>query len=330
MTQSRSSIVSVSDTPYYHCISRCVRRASLCGEDRYTGQSFEHRRDWFVERLALLTEVFAIEVCAYAVMSNHCHVVVNIVADKASAFTVDEVIERWCRLYRGPDVMQRYRQGDTLTTSERAAVTDTVVVWRARLSDLSWFMRCLNEYIARRANAEDGCTGRFWEGRFKSQALLDETALITAMTYVDLNPIRAGLATDLTDSDKTSVKQRLEAVTQPNEDVPAILLTPFAGIANHLAAGLPFNLQDYLALVDWTGRCVRPDKRGAIDPVTPTILIQLGIAHDEWLPTVTTMQSRFELVMGSPEKMKVHAEARGGHFYRGYRHALRFYRRIAA
>lgn len=329
MTKPRASLVSVSDTPYYHCISRCVRRAFLCGEDRYTGQSFEHRRDWFVERLATLSQVFTIEVCAYAVMSNHCHLVVHIDAVSPTELSVDEVIERWCLLYGGPEVIQRYRAGESLTEAEREMVSTVTEVWRSRLSDLSWFMRCLNEHIARRANKEDNCTGHFWEGRFKSQALLDEQALITAMAYVDLNPIRAGMAKDLVGSEKTSVKARLLQVTQQDAET-TVPLMPFDGLATVTSQGLPFNLQDYLDLVDWTGRCVRDDKRGSINAACPRILTQLGIAEDEWLPTVTQMQSRFESVMGSPDKMQAHASARGGHFYRGYRYALRLYRRLAA
>ena len=214
MTKPSASLVSVSDTPHYHRISRCVRRAFLCGEAHYSGQSFEHRREWFVERLATLGEVFAIEVCAYAVMSNHCHLVVHINAEATKELSIDDVIERWCLIYRGPEVVQRYRAGESLSAVEREMVSTIAETWRARLSDLSWFMRGLNEHIARRANKEDKCTGHFWEGRFKSQALLDEQALITAMVYVDLNPIRAGMAKDLADSDKTSVKVRLVEVTQ--------------------------------------------------------------------------------------------------------------------
>lgn len=329
MTQSRASLVSVADTPYYHCISRCVRRAYLCGDDKYTGNSYDHRREWVVERLATLSEVFSIDVAAYAVMTNHCHLVVHIDEVSPKTFTDDEVIDRWRRLYRGPLVVQRYLAGGSLSAADKAAMAAVVDTWRGRLSNLSWFMRCLNEHIARRANAEDGCTGRFWEGRFKSQALLDEPALITAMTYVDLNPVRAGMATDLVDSDHTSVQQRLRTVTGQAIDVPVPLMD-FAGIATMSRAGLPFNLQDYLDLVDWTGRCISDTKRGSIDPSSPSLLSQLGIDATEWLPTATQMQARYELVMGAPQKMAAHAQARGGRFHRGVRHALRLYRSLAA
>lgn len=324
MTKPRASMVSVSDTPYYHCVSRCVRRAFLCGEDHYTGQSFEHRRDWFIERLATLDTVFTIDVCAYAVMSNHCHLVVYIDTEALHALSMDEVIHRWCQLFRGPTLIQRYLAGEPLNGIELDSVSTIAATWRSRLGDLSWYMRCLNEHIARRANAEDGCTGRFWEGRFKSQALLDEPALITAMAYVDLNPIRAKLADSLTDCDKTSVQQRLRHIT--NQPSAVLLpLRPFANTASRQSTGLPFNLQHYLQLVDWTARCARDDKLGAMTEQAPPLLTQLGIAPDAWLPNVNQMQARYESVMGSPERMQAHAQARGGRFYRGYRHAQHFY-----
>ncbi|WP_018863986.1 transposase [Thioalkalivibrio sp. ARh3] len=99
MTRARKELVSVETTPYYHCICRCVRRAFLCGEDSYSGKNYEHRRGWVLERLRELQGVFAVDVCAYAVMSNHYHLVVRLDADRAAAWSEGEVMERWERLF---------------------------------------------------------------------------------------------------------------------------------------------------------------------------------------------------------------------------------------
>jgi hypothetical protein len=123
------------------------------------------------------------------------------------------------------------------------------------------------------ANLEDHCTGRFWESRFSSQALLDEKALAACTAYVDLNPIRAGLAERLSDSAHTSIKRRCEQAEQlSHKNQQASGLLPFAGNPRaHMPNGLPFRLTDYLALVDWTGRMLRDDKRGSI-PEDKTLL----------------------------------------------------------
>ncbi|MFT6919921.1 MAG: REP element-mobilizing transposase RayT [Cognaticolwellia sp.] len=194
MTTARKQLISLADTPYYHCISRCVRRAYLCGKDKTTGQDYEHRRGWVEDKLLALSQVFSIGVCAYAVMSNHTHMVIFIDENTAKAWSKKEVIERWHQLFKGTLLTRQYYRGEPLADYLQETLTNTMEEYRSRLMDISWFMRLLNESIARQANQEDNCTGRFWEGRFKSQALLDEAALAACMAYVDLNPVRAKMA----------------------------------------------------------------------------------------------------------------------------------------
>ena len=163
MTKARKSIININDTPYYHCMGRCVRRAFLCGVDNFSGKDFSHRKQWIVDKLSELSHVFLIDVCAYAVMSNHYHVVLKINHEQALQISDEEVIELWMKLFKGNVLIQRYLKGDCTTDAEQDKVHEIVAEWRKRLSDISWFMRCLNEYIAHKANEEDKCTGRFWD-----------------------------------------------------------------------------------------------------------------------------------------------------------------------
>lgn len=328
MTRARATLVSVEQTPYYHCVGRCVRRAFLCGVDATSGRNYEHRRAWMRQRLAELVAVFAVDLCAYALMSNHYHLVVHLRPGAPQQWSAQEVVLRWTRLFAGPDVARRFLREEALDAAERAHLDQLVVTWRERLGNLSWFMRCLNECIARRANAEDGCTGHFWEGRFKTQALLDDAALVTAMAYVDLNPVRAGVATDIAHSDYTSAQDRLAALTQPTPATDAVRpsLMPFADAeGGEPWCGLPFYRQDYLALLEETGRVVRDDRRGFIDGATPRLLARLGVVPGEWLETVTALQARYELAMGAPERLRRLAAAWAAKWVRGIGFARRLY-----
>ena len=179
MTRARRDQVSLESTPYYHCICRCVRRAFLCGEDSQSGRNFDHRKQWLVDRIKFLASIFSIDISAYAVMSNHYHLVVRIDSDHAMTLSAEEVIDRWYQLFNGHVLVDRYLCGNALSNAERRVVDELIQLWRERLYDLGWFMRCLNEPIARQANDEDHCKGRFWEGRYKSQALLDQAALLS-------------------------------------------------------------------------------------------------------------------------------------------------------
>lgn len=320
MTRARKALISLDDTPYYHCISRCVRRAFLCGEDRFSGNSYEHRRKWVVERLKILSSIFAIDIAAYTVLSNHYHVVLRVDRQRANDWSALEVIERWQQLFSGPELIQRYRDNpQDFSVSEREVVDAIVALWRERLTDISWFMRCLNEHLARKANREDRCKGRFWEGRFKSQALLDDTALLACMAYVDLNPIRAGIAATPEQSDFTSLQERLgiapEPITTPkdrgvepgpasDEAAPSPLL-PFAENLTEKTPdlALPFRFADYLELVDWTGRAILENKRGSIPGNAPPILQRLGIDSAQWLKASASLEQQFGYAVGPEEKL---------------------------
>lgn len=336
MTRARNQLISLDTTPYYHCISRCVRRAFLWGEDTLTGKSYEHRKTWAISRLRELVEVFAIDVCAYAVMSNHYHLVLRVDRRSAEAWNAVQVVDRWEKLYKRPVLVTRYLRKETVTQAEIAEAEKLIGTWRERLTDISWFMRNLNEYLARKANEEDGCTGRFWEGRFKSQALLDEAAVLTCMSYVDLNPVRAGIAKTAENSEFTSIQQRIWQYTQRNsepenstssfESVPLMSLVKQYRDRHQNAIG--FTLIDYLELVDWAGRAVRENKRGAIPEHVPSILTRLGLEPGRYLEHLSGLAMMEKPPMlGHIDRIRQTADALGRCFIKGMGEARRLYRR---
>jgi len=296
-----------------------------------TGQNYDHRKQWLVSRIRFLSYVYAVDVCAYAVMSNHYHVVLHVDRDRALAWSNEEVCERWMQLYKGHTLVDRWLKAPkTIDSATQDVVDDIIENWRERLYDISWFMRGINECIARMANEEDRCKGRFWEGRFKSQALLDEAALLSCMAYVDLNPVRADMEANLVDSDFTSIQQRLfdyskykthKSVSETKlkqridkqttlkkrlgyETLKSAPLMPFGGSAHtSVHAALPFTREDYFDLVDKTGRIIREDKRGFISGAAPPILTEFGINPDHWLKHVTRFGDTFGSCAGSRDNI---------------------------
>jgi REP element-mobilizing transposase RayT len=315
MPQPRSSQISLLDTPYYHCVSRCVRRSFLCGIDNYSGQSYEHRRGWVEKRLLFLSSVFAIDLCDYAVMSNHAHVVLHVDVKQTQTWSDVDVVQRWHRLHKGTLLTQMLDRGDTIGEGQRLTLDNTITEYRRRLHDISWLMRNLNEYIARRANKEDECTGRFWEGRFKSQALLDEAALLSCMAYVDLNPIRTKIAKTPETSKHTSIKKRLESIKQ---NTSSHSLMPFVGNERQdMPKGIAFSLKDYCEIVDITGKIIRHDKAGHIDQQQQPILKRLGISDEQWLTLTTEFEKHFCYAAGAEQLMNQFKEHTGHQRIRG-------------
>ena len=306
MAKPRVAQISLQDTPFYHCVSRTVRRAFLCGVDEASGRTFEHRRKWLEQRLLFLTQAFAIDITAYAVMSNHLHVVLRVDADSALAWLDIDVVNQWHKIFKGTPLTQRFANGEVIEDYEIDTLNERVAEYRRRLIDISWFMRALNEPIARQANEEDNCTGHFWEGRFKSQALLDEAAVLACMTYVDLNPIRAQMATTPEQSKHTSIKRRIDAARLGRQ--PKRLL-PFIGNEHkELPKGLLFDVKDYIALVDDMGRILRNGKRGAIKESTANILSRLNIPLDNWLKITEEFKYLFTGPVGTLEDLTRYCE----------------------
>ena len=244
------------------------------------------------------------------------HLVVKLNPGEVNRWSDDEVLERWTALFRGPLLVQRYRNGESLTPMERDSVRSTTAVFRNRLASLSWFMKCLNEPIARQANAEDSRTGHFWEARFNSQPLCSDQALLTAMAYVDLNPIRAGLAKTPEQSEYTSIKARLEgdntqsamtvAVSRMRKrgelyhcNTPMRPLMPFSdgldrtGDTRTNSETLPMRLVEYLKLVDATGRNLVRGKHGRMDPALEPILKRLGLSVKQWTQASSAFRQHY-------------------------------------
>ncbi len=222
---------------------------------------------------------------------------------------VEDVIRRWHKIYNGTFLSKRYTAGHALSDGEMAVVKRDAAVWKERLISISWFMKALNEPIARAANIEDNCTGKFFESRFKSQALLDEKAILACLVYVDLNPIRAQLADKPEDSEYTSIKERIDNL---KDNSSSSFLATFTGNEkNEVTAGVPYHLLDYIELVEWTGLAVRDDKLGRIDGSLPKILERLGLETSDWITFATEIEFQFGNWVGSPQQFS-HASTNVG------------------
>ena len=208
MALPRNKYVKEGQEGVYHCFSRCVRRAFLCGYDPLTQRDFSHRKTWLVDRLRQLAAIFAVEVCAYAVMENHYHTILRTRPDIVPTWSDRDVAIRWLTLFPLKDAPVPPADDQIRALAD---CTERIAELRKRLCSLSWFMGRLNEFIARAANKEDSVKGRFWESRFKCLNLLDDAAIAACMVYVDLNPIRAALAATPEESDFTSIQERIRA-----------------------------------------------------------------------------------------------------------------------
>ena len=338
---ARGSQIDPAQVQVVHCVQRCVRRAFLCGEDPYTNVSYEHRRGWIRQRLEFLASIFGIDCLTYTVLSNHVHLVLRSRPDVVATWSDREVARRWLMLFPG----RRLPNGAAAEPSQPEI--DSIVnqpkvlaARRKRLSDISWWMKCSAENIARRCNLEDQVTGHFWEGRYKSQVILDEAGLLACAAYVDLNPVRAAMAETPESSKYTGAKDRIDDLAERHQrsrvsdhqwersrrcsrsgwmspleineaDDP---VGPDAS-GDHRRASykgfLSISLSKYLELLDWTGRQIRSGKRGKIPSHLSPILTRIGVDAASWYELVATLSVKFKRVVGTPAHLASEASHRG-------------------
>ena len=307
MTQARKHIVDITTAGFYHCIERCVRRSWLCGWDRYLKKSFTHRKDWVEAQLKQLGEIFACGIYSYAIMSNHLHIVVAMLPGEAMRWSDADVARRWVALYPTGDAQRDENKIHAIQNNEVLVAT-----YRKHLGDLSWLMKSIAEPIARRANAEDQVKGRFWEGRFKCQALLNDRAVLAAMAYVDLNPVRAKIANGIPDSKYTAAQLRFEEMSKR----PSLAHTPIEPVFGIKSFNAPtITTAEYLELIDFTGRTVAPNKRGKIDATQPRVLQAMNLTSAHWTANVNGVGSGYWRLVGTVIEIKEKASAVGQKFF---------------
>ncbi len=223
---NRNEQFDSSEVCIVHAIQRCVRRAFLAGVDRQSGIDYSYRKEWIRRRMEALASVFAVDVLAYAIMSNHMHQILRNRPDVVAAWSDEEVAIRWLKVFPGRRIEEHLAEPTENDVKSLVANAERLAEIRRRLSDISWFMRALAEPIARMANKQDDCTGRFWEGRFKAQRIVDQAGLLACAMYVDLNPVRAALAEGPESSLHTSAYDRMEAARGKQIDSAAFDLVP--------------------------------------------------------------------------------------------------------
>jgi REP element-mobilizing transposase RayT len=365
----RRFLIDPADISVYHCINRCVRRSFLCGSDQASGKNYEHRKQWIQDRMHFLAGQFGVDVLGFAVMSNHLHVILRNRPDVVQTWSDEAVARRWWNVFpQHRDDEGNPQEPTEFDLNAIMANAERFTEIRRRLSDVSWFMRCLVEPIARSANREDLCTGRFWEGRFKCQPILDESALAACLAYVDLNPIRARIAETPEASQFTSVYERIQALglnavgavtestpgspdggtivhsSDPSFDAPPVTtnesradwLSPFElseaqerepapkDRASNKGC-LPMRFAEYLKLLDWTGRQLRADKRGAIPPDLAPILERLHIGDEGWMQLMARFSRLFRRAAGRPHSMQKEQEQHGCRVMQGIRHSRQIF-----
>jgi REP element-mobilizing transposase RayT len=310
MTVARSKIVNPEITPWYHCISHCVRKASL----KKTAKRGDPKR-WIQDRLEQLVDIFSIEVAGFSVMDNHFHVLVHLNVKASRGWSKHETLTRWAKLFPPRDARRRPIKNIKAWIKEKQSDHKFVNNCRKRLADLGWFMKSIKEPLARLINEADGEKGTFWSARYKSIAVLNEAALLATCAYIDLNPMAAGIVAVPEAALYTSLRLRVDECFRQGriDDLKAARISAARGIkhARGLEKGIwlcpiedrrhrgetrvglfeGMSLGTYLLLLDQTARMLRPGK-ATLSGDANEILERLGTSSQIWEQTITELFGR--------------------------------------
>ncbi len=337
---SRAEIFDPSEIVAVHTMARTVRRCLLLGDDPYSGKNFDHRKGWIEDKLKLLAANFGIDLLAFSCLSNHFHLVLRSRPDVVATWDDTEVARRWWTLCPQRKV-KREMNGQVVAVPAEPTEWDLnsirndpvkLAAVRSRLSNISWWMRLLCQYIALRANGEEGeGLGKFWQSRYKAVRILDEETLLACAAYVDLNPIRAALAETLEASDYTSVQRRIASLNANAESsIDSNELSPSCHRADDFLSPIsiderrdPIGAQpsrnnkrcsdkgflamaeaEYLTILDWLARNTIAGKRGSTPEAAPEIFERLGIDAELWSQMVKDFGRTFKNVAGKPTSIE--------------------------
>lgn len=352
MTTARKNFMHASIVGTYHLFVRCVRRSFLQGFDDYSGKDYSHRKFWVPKQMMHLLKAYAIEIVAYAGMDNHYHLIARNRPDLLKDLSPFEIAARWLIIHPTKEMRIEKRKTPSKEELEATLLKNDAEKLRSRLSDISWFMWDLNQYIAVKANREDKCKGAFFESRFSSQILANDAAILTCMIYCDLNPIRAKIADSIETSIHTSGYVRYQAEVAKNnllkaeelkENKPNKKLNKRQekeikiqkGIAKKVDWLSPLekfdlNLKDnsrkpilnittnkYLDLLDFTGREYHKDKPGIIPGTIAPILAVMGLSQKQWFERLKNYGKWYYRVLGPLIDLKEKLIELKQHWFKG-------------
>ena len=244
MATPRSLLIDPVHPMAYHLVSRCVRRSWLCGLDPLTGIDYSHRKENLERRIVHLALAFPVELWAFCIMSNHFHLALLFHPTLHLTWSDEEVVRRWLHAFPPKAPPESFQTELDLAAELLLQDPERLAHCRHRLGSLSTYMQHIKQPFAFQCNREDGVKGHFFEQRFYSGAILDEAALLTTMTYIDLNPVRAGIADTLEQCAHTAALHRLNVV----KNTPERLEQAIAPIASGLASETnPEGASDILA-----------------------------------------------------------------------------------